>query len=287
MSNDSPSPPDLAASSPVPIAVDLKFPEAPRWHDGALWISDQLGGHVLRVSGGTTEVVVAVEQPSGLGFLSDGTLRVAVIEPPRVIDVRSGTIAPDSADLSNFGRRLNDLVVDALDRTYVDVYQNYRGEPDSTLVLLDPRRGPRVVADGLAFPNGVAVTPDGATLIVSETYGERISAFDVAADGSLDNRRVWAPLPGMHPDGLCLDADGAAWIANYLDGEFLRVTEGGTVQQRIAFPGRWALSCCLGGDDGRTLFCCTAVTSHGDYRNGVARGFVDECRVDVESVGCP
>jgi sugar lactone lactonase YvrE len=287
VNGDSSPAPEGGPTRPVPIGGDLKFPEAPRWHDGALWLSDQLGGHVLRVAGGTTEVVVAVEQPSGLGFLSDGTLRVAVIEPPRVIDVTSGTISSDSADLATFGRRLNDLVVDALDRTYVDVYQNYRGEPDSALVLLDPRHGPRVVADGLAFPNGIAVTPDGATLIVSETYGERLSAFDVATDGSLDNRRVWAPLPGMHPDGLCLDADGAAWIANYLDGEFLRVTEGGTVQQRIAFPGRWALSCCLGGDDGRSLFCCTAETSHRDYRNGVARGYVDECRVDVESVGCP
>jgi sugar lactone lactonase YvrE len=266
---------------------ELQFPEGPRWHDGALWFSDQLGGRVLRQDGDTMETAFELGRPSGLGFLSDGTMRVATMEPPEIVDVPSGVTGQHHVDLSTFGNHLNDLVVDRFDRTYVDVYQNYGERPNGSLVLVDPDGRARLVAEQLAFPNGVAVTPDGSTLIVSETFAGCLTAFDVATDGSLRNRRVWADLPGAHPDGLCLDSDGAVWVASFLEGEFLKVTEGGAIVERIVVADRWALSCCLGGDDGRTLFCCTAVTTQRDYLNGHALGFVDPHRVDVQGVGCP
>ncbi len=266
---------------------ELQFPEGPRWHDGALWFSDQLGGRVLRQDGDTIETALELGRPSGLGFLSDGTMRVAIMEPPEIVDVPSGARGQRHADLSDFGNHLNDLVVDRFDRTYIDVYQNYGERPSGSLVLMDPDGTARLVAERLAFPNGVAVTPDGGTLIVSETFAGCLTAFEVATDGSLHNRRVWADLPGAHPDGLCLDAEGAVWVASFLEGEFLRVAEGGAIVERIVVGDRWALSCCLGGSDRRTLFCCTAVTTQRDYLNGQALGFVDAHRVEVQGVGCP
>lgn len=279
-------PPDLKRGTEG-IHSELQFPEGPRWHDGALWFSDQLGGRVLRQDGDTIETALELGRPSGLGFLSDGSVRVAAMEPPEIVDVPSGERARRHADLSDFGNHLNDLVVDGFDRTYVDVYQNYGARPNGSLVLVDPDGKSRVVAEQLAFPNGVAVTPDGDTLIVSETFAGCLTAFDVATDGSLGNRRVWADLPGAHPDGLCLDAEGAVWVASFLEGEFLRVTEGGAIVERILVADRWALSCCLGGDDGHTLFCCTAVTTQRNYLQGRAVGYIDAHRVDVKGVGCP
>jgi len=283
------SPPNRPAHPREKARLDgeLKFPEGPRWHDGALWFSDQLGGRVLRLGGGTIETQLELGRPSGLGFLSDGTVRVATMEPPEIVDVSIRASGRRHADLSSFGNHLNDLVVDRFDRTYVDVYQNYGERPNGTLVLVDPEGRTRVVAEQLAFPNGITVTPDGTVLIVSETFASCLTAFDVTTDGSLHNRRIWADLPGTHPDGLCLDAEGAVWVASFLEGEFLRVTEGGTITDRIVVADRWALSCCLGGDDDRTLFLCTAKTTQRDYLRGRAVGYIDAHRVEVQGVGCP
>ena len=220
-------------------AIDLKFPEGPRWHDGAVWFSDQLGGRVLSLAGTAIETEHVLDRPSGLGFLPDGTVRVAVMEPPQIVDFPSGAAGPRHTDLSGFGSHLNDLVVDRLGRTYVDVYQDYGATANGSLVLIDPDGNLRLAAEQLAFPNGIAVTPDGGTLIVSETYAGCLTAFDIASDGSLGKRRVWADLPGAHPDGLCLDAEGAVWVASFLESEFLRVTEGGTIGRRMDAGGRW------------------------------------------------
>jgi len=264
----------------------LKFPEGPRWHESSFWFSDQLGDNVWRVGeDGVAQVVCALDRPSGLGFPSSGGVLVALMRERRVVRVFDGDVQT-AFDLSMFGAQLNDMVIDRLGRVYVDVYGDDLRE-NAALVVICPGAAPRLAAPDLNMPNGVAVTPDGDRLLVSETFAERVTAFDVAPDGSLANRTTWAHVPGMFPDGLCLDESGAIWVASYSKGEFLRLAEGGRVFDRIAYPGRWALSCALGGDDGRTLLLCTAEATMDGYVSGDAKGFVETRRVDVAGVGCP
>lgn len=267
----------------------LKFPEGPRWRDGAWWISDQLGDRILQVRpDGSSEVVCEMRRPSGLGFLADGSLLAARMEEPSLLRVTDGTVE-EVVDLRSTTAHLNDMFVGPDGRAYLDAYDDVfdRSTHRLLMVRLD-QPAVVVVAEPLAYPNGIAVTPDGRTLIVSETFGGQLTAFDVQPDGSLDGRRAWATLPrGTHPDGLCLDERGDVWVASYLSGEFLHLREGGEVLHRLAFPGRWALSCSLGGDDGRTLLLCTAETSQDDYFAGRSVGHLDTARVEVAGVQRP
>jgi len=263
------------------------FPEGPRWRDGRWWLSDQLGHRVLTLDeSGAWSVVAEVPRPSGLGFLPDGILWVATMDEARIVAV-GGDGVREAVSLRHLAAHLNDMVVDSRGRAYLDAYGD-RSAPESGLLLVVPGEPPRSVAGGLAFPNGLIVTPDGRTLLVAETLAGRITAFDVLADGSLGNRRVWAQLPGSTPDGMCLDSEGAVWVASYRSGEFLRVREGGEVLDRLSSDdGRWAMACALGGHDGRTLLLCTAATTTKDYFAGVATGRLALHRVDVPGVGCP
>jgi sugar lactone lactonase YvrE len=163
------------------------------------------------------------------------------------------TTATEVVDLQSTTRHLNDMFVGPDGRIYIDAYDDHFDRTTHRLLLVAPGSEPVVVAAPLDYPNGVAITLEGRTLIVSETFGTKLTAFDVETDGTLTARRVWAELPrGTHPDGLCIDATGAVWVASYLSGEFLRVREGGEVLRTVSFDGRWALSCSLGGDDGRS-----------------------------------
>lgn len=266
----------------------LRFPEGPRWRDGTWWISDQLGGTVHRVDdAGQHECVLEVDAPSGLGFLPDGALLVACMNDPCL--VRMGDGEPDEVvDLRAVAGHLNDMVVTPEGRAYVDVYDDHFDRSTQRVVMVTPDGDATVVAEDVAYPNGIVTTPDGTTLLLAETFGGCITAFAVEADGTLSGRRTWAELPaGTHPDGLCLDADGDVWVASYLAGEFLHVREGGEVRDRVSVPGRWAMSCCLGGDDGRSLLLCTAETTQDDYFAGRAVGHLDVVRVGVPGVGRP
>jgi sugar lactone lactonase YvrE len=298
-------------------ASDLSFPEGPRWHDGRWWLSDQLGGRILTLDeAGAWSLAAVVARPSGLGFTPEGTLWAATMEPPRVVagvpgsvspgsvspgsvspgsvspgSVSPGSVSPGSvwpvpleevADLGHLATSLNDMVVDDLGRAYVDAY-GARSEPGH-LVLVTADGGSRVVADDLAFPNGLVVTADGTTLLVAETFAERITAFSIAPDGGLGDRRIWASLPGETPDGICVDTEGALWVSSFRRGEFLRVREGGNVIDRIALgDGRWAMACALGGADGRTLLLCTATTTTRDYFAGRSSGRIGLTQVEVRA----
>lgn len=269
------------------IVIDgLKFPEGPRWHDGALWFSDQLGGGICRVdaAGGVT-TLATVERPSGLGFAADGSVLAATMSNCEVVRVSPAGEVIEEVDLSAHGAHLNDMFVDDRGRMYVDAYGEDWNAGD--LLLVDGGEI-RVAASGLAFPNGVTTTLDGATLLIAETFAAQITAFDVAADGGLSGRRVWASIPDKAPDGLCLDAEGAVWVASYLHGEFLRVREGGEVTDTLTSPpGRWAMACALGGDDGRTLYLCSADTDQAGYFAGTAVGHLETVQVEVPGVGRP
>ncbi len=246
----------------TPFLDQLAFPESPRWHEGALWFSDFYTHRVQRVDmAGHCETVVTVPgQPSGLGWLPDGRLLVVSMTDRRLLRLDGDTLT-EVADLSALAPfHCNDMVVDAVGRAYIGNFGfdfATRQTPRATgLILVQPDGQARVVADELMFPNGTVITPDGRTLIIGESYASRLTAFDIADDGSLSGRRVWAALDGAAPDGISLDAEGAIWLASPMSREVLRVREGGEVTHRIATPGQ-AVACMLGGPDGCTLFVLT------------------------------
>ena len=283
-------------TTPVPsVLIDgLIFPECPRWQQGKLWLSDMGGRQVLTVDAeGRSEVKASVERPAGLGFLPDGRLLMVSEADPFV-----RRLDPDGlhivADLSSLGSVvLNDMVVDRQGRAYIgdDAFDMTAGTPPKPgrLILVAPGGSGRVVAEGLGFPNGVVITPDDKTLIVAETMARCLTTFDVAADGSLSGRRLFADVgaSGLMPDGICLDAEGAVWVASVATGEFVRVAEGGGVTQRIPVPGKWAVACMLGGQDRRTLFLCTAQTTPADLAQGKSAGRIETARVEVPGAGLP
>ena len=275
----------------------LVFPEGPRWHGGRLWFSDIHACKVMAVDlAGLSETIASVPQrPSGLGFLPDERL-LAV----SVLDGRLLRLDPEGAhtyaDLNAPGGVLpNDMVVGEDGRAYVgDVaFEISAGPPrPGNVILVTPDGAARVVAEGLSYPNGMVIAPDGKTLIVAETIGRRLTAFDIAADGSLSGRRTFADLAtgaigGTHPDGICLDAEGAVWVASPPTSEFVRVREGGDVTHRIDVSGRWAVACVLGGEDRRTLFLCTARTTLADLGRGNSIGWIETARADVPGAGRP
>ncbi|HEY0825473.1 MAG TPA: SMP-30/gluconolactonase/LRE family protein, partial [Ramlibacter sp.] len=252
-------------SSPLrPFVAGLAFPEAPRWHAGALWFSDFYLQRVQRATpDGTVETVLELDdQPSGLGWLPDGRLLLVGMKKRQLLRLDAGGVAVH-AELGAFAPSYcNDLLVDAQGRAYVgnfgfDLHGRAPFAP-TVLLMVSPDGSVRVVAEDMHFPNGMALTPDGGTLLVAESYGKRISAFDVRPDGTLTGRRTWARFEekGVAPDGLCLDAEGAAWVASPVSREVLRVREGGAITRRIPTPEQ-ATACALGGPDGRTLYVTT------------------------------
>jgi sugar lactone lactonase YvrE len=247
--------------TPPALLLDgLAFAEAPRWHDGALWFSDFFLQQVLRVDAqGRCEVMAELpNQPSGLGWAPDGRLLVVSMLDHRLMRLDPGGLVT-VAELGAFATGpCNDMVVDARGGAYIgnfgfDLFAEPVVRRSAALVYVAPDGMARIVAEGLEFPNGAVITPDGRTLIVAETWGRRLSAFRIAADGSLHDRRVWAALDKLAPDGICLDAEGAVWVASPRGNEFVRVREGGLITERIACAQQ-AIACALGGVDGKRLF---------------------------------
>jgi sugar lactone lactonase YvrE len=276
-----------------PLAGGISFPEGPRWHDGRLWFSDIYAEWVRSVGldGVVEDVVTVPGKPSGLGFTPDGSLLVVSVEQRRLLRLDAGDLH-EVADLTAFtGGPCNDMVVDGHGRAYVGNYgfDFFAGEKlaPATLAMVAPDGAVRVVADGLTFPNGCAVTPDGRTLIVAVSFAHRLTAFDIDGDGHLSGRRVWADVGRAVPDGIALDVEGGVWFGSPYAGEFLHVVEGGTVTHRVATPGRWAVACALGGPDRRTLFLCQAETTPEDVAAGQSRGWISTIGVDVPGAGWP
>jgi sugar lactone lactonase YvrE len=236
--------------------------EAPRWHDNRLWCTDMGAGEVLAIDLDSKSEVVARVPPLGLGFLPDGRLLIVSMRDGLLLRREPDGSLVTHADLTSLSRRpWNDLVVDGRGNAYVDnIGFDFPGgefTPAGIIALVTPDGTVRQVAAGLAFPNGMAVTPDNATLIIAESYGARLTAFDLAADGSLSHQRVWASLEGAHPDGICLDAEGAVWYADVPAKRCVRVREGGEVLQTVDLD-RGCFACALGGTDKRTLFMVAA-----------------------------
>ncbi len=271
----------------------LGFAERPRWHEGRLWFSDMGTGQVRTVDlEGRAEVVLDVAgRPSGLGWLPDGRLLVVSMADRRVLRrEHDGTVVEhaDLAGLASFD--CNDMVVDGRGRAWVgnagfDLSVRPLQVHPAQIVLVTPDGLARVVDDEVVFPNGAVVTPDGSTLVVAETFGQRLTAFTIAADGSLARRRVFADLSGSAPDGICLDAEGAVWVADATGDACLRVREGGEVVDRVD-TGRGCFACMLGGPDRRTLFLLTAE----GFRGAAIRrrtGAIEAVAVEVPGAGWP
>lgn len=277
------------------ISRDVIFGEGPRWRDGWLWFSDMRAGEVKRIRpDGEQETVFTLEgEPSGLGWLPDGTLLVVSMIDHRLLRRRDGVLG-EVADLSPWcGGRANDMVVDQYGHAFVGNmgFDYEKGEPMQPTVLLrvDPDGGVSVAARDLACPNGMAITADGGTLVVGQSGSRELAAFDLAADGELANRQVYASLPeGVVSDGLCLDADDNVWVASPVSHEFLHLRRGtDQVLHRISTGKRYAIACMLGGEDRRTLFCLTAGSLHLSGDPGQIDGQVATLRVEVPGAGWP
>jgi sugar lactone lactonase YvrE len=288
----------------------MSYLECPRWHDGRLYVSDFYTQRVVGLDldgGGEPETVAEVpQQPSGIGWLPDGSMLVVSMRDRRLLRVRDGAAPEPYADLSDLAPwHLNDMVVDAHGRAYVGNFgfDLMSGAPirSAAIVRVDPDGSAAVAADDLRFPNGTVIFPDGRTLVVAETLGGRLTAFDVEDDGALTNRRVWAQLSevpdtddlmeligagGVAPDGIALDAEGAIWVADAIGARVLRVREGGEIVEEIA-PGTGVFACGLGGAGGRTLVMCAAPSFAEHERRDTREAQLLACEVDVPRAGLP
>ncbi len=244
---------------PQILMSGLMFPESPRWHDDRLWVADWGAQELVAVNlQGESDVIVNV--PSfrfSIDWLPDGCLLIVSASTGQLLRRERDESMVTHADLTGLSDHpWNEIVVDGRGNAYINNigFDFPDGEfATGIIAAVAPDGSVRQVADGVAFPNGMVVTPDNATLIVAESYGSRLTAFDIAADGSLANRRVWADLDGGAPDGICLDTEGAIWYGDVPNKRCVRVREGGEALQTIELD-RGCFACMLGGENTQTLF---------------------------------
>jgi sugar lactone lactonase YvrE len=275
---------------PRVLCDGIIFGESARWHDGRFWFSDWGTGEVLAVDrAGQREVVHRISTfPFSLDWLPDGRLLIASSGLDR--EELDGSLAPH-ADVAALAPAWNEIVVDGRGNAYINQagFDLMSGaEPAAgTVAVVTATGGVRTVAEDVWFPNGMAVTADDATLIVAESYRNRLTAFAIEEDGSLTDRRVWAELGSDVPDGICVDAEGAVWYADVPNRHCVRVREGGEVLQTIELD-RGCFSCALGGPEGRTLFI-VATEWHGPQAMlaGEPTGQVVTVEVAVPHAGHP
>jgi sugar lactone lactonase YvrE len=274
------------------ILIDnLCFGEGPRWRDGALWLSDMHDRKVLRVAAqGNAETVLELEddEPSGLGWLPNGDLLIVSMGKKRLLrfDGAQLTVHADLGELATW--HCNDMVVDEKGHAYVgnfgfDLHTNAEPRP-AEIILVQADGTATIQDDGVMFPNGCVITPDGKTFIVGESFGGCLSAFDIAEDGSLSNKRLWAQLPeGAVPDGICQDDQGGIWAASPTSNECIRLLEGGEVTHRIDV-GRSAIACAIGGDE---LFVLTSTSIDPDQCRANRDGRVEVYPAPYPRAGWP
>lgn len=290
------------------LIAGMSFTECPRWRDGRLYFSDFYTGRVMAVGlDGTAETIVQIAGiPAGLGFLPDGRMIFAEKRERKVWRREPDGSLVVHADLSGLvANHLNEMIVDSDGRAWAGNYgfDLDGGAPIATTVMIcvEPDGSARVVADGLVFPNGTVLSADGKTLIVAETFGNRLSAFEVTSD-RLGERRDWArfgDLPAttdvmevieqaeVVPDGICMDAEGAVWVADVAHHRVIRVAEGGAILEDIPTEGIMPFACMLGGDDGRTLFVCVAESFVEEVASAQHKAAIWWTRVGVGHAGTP
>jgi len=284
---------------PETILDGLAFPEGPRWHDGALYFSDMHDGIVWRLTpeGAAAKVAEVPGLPSGLGWLPDGSLCV-VSMTDRLLLRHDGQGFTTYAKLTfDTPYPINDMVIDHTGRAYIGGFgfdlNKCEAPRASVLFCVETYGSVRVAAENLLFPNGMVITPDSKvpnffnTLIVAETFGAKLTAFTIQADGDLIGRRTFADLKDIAPDGICLDEQGGVWVACPNTESIIRVKEGGEVTDTIALPGRHSYACMLGGSDHRDLYICTAQSFYPEQTRTQRAGKIEMVRVDVPGAGLP
>lgn len=283
----------MSALATSPFVDGYVFLEGPRWHEGRLWVSDIWAHKVYCIEeDGRAEIAAEVpERPSGLGFLPDGTPLIVSMQDRRVYRLDNGVLELH-ADIGNVvNADINDMVVDDQGRAYVgDMgYDLFGGGPSAPggITLIEADGSYRTVATGLDFPNGMVITDGGDTLVVAESFGERLRAFDRAANGELSNPRVYATLEGLVPDGICLDVDGNIWVAGAMGGAFVKVSPAGEVVAHIDVGPDAAIACQLGGSDGRTLHCLVYAGGIEELSSGKPGARIETVRVDSAAAGSP
>ncbi len=276
-----------------PILDGGRYFEGPRWHSGRLWFVDCMDRTLLSLDpSGACEQHAKFEDdtPCGLGVLPDGKLVVLTMFRKRLMTYADGQLSL-YADLSAIATgTIDDMIVDGLGRAYVgDLGFDLPPPSDrgsvGRIILVMPDGETRIVADGLRFPNGIAVSADNRRLVVAEMDGECLADYDIEADGGLKFRNRFGNMKS--PDGICLDHDEAVWVASFDEDAFIRVNRDGRELQRIDVPGRRAIACVLGGPDRRTLFCLSAVTSPEQLRQRQSSARIDVVEVEIPGAGCP
>jgi sugar lactone lactonase YvrE len=245
--------PRIIHMNPAPrtLLTGLAFGESPRWHDGRLWFANWGTQQIVAANpAGKSEVIATVPTtlPFSIDWLPDGEMLIVSGPESLILRLEPDGALVEHADLKPFGSLWNEIVIDGRGNTYVN---------GAALVLITPEGAVRKLAEDFAFPNGMAITPDNTTLIVAESHARRLTAFDIAADGSLANRRVWADLRDGVPDGICVDVENAVWYADVPNKRCVRVREGGEVLETINLD-RGCFACMLGGSDRKTLFIVAA-----------------------------
>ena len=276
----------------------LTFTEGPRWRDGRLYFSDFFTHRVLAVDtkGNMETIVETPQQPSGLGWSPDGSMLIVSMNDKKLLSFSNGELS-EVANLSQLATHFcNDMVVDKKGNAYVGNFgfDLHAGEPikPTNLILVRPGEEPCEVAENVFFPNGTVITPDDKTLIVGETFASCLTAFDINEDGTLANRRVWADLRSIEegytpvPDGICLDAEGAIWVASPSTNDVIRVQEGGDLLDKVEVD-RGAFACMLGGENGNTLFISTANDSTEEACLKERSARIEVIDVDVPRAGLP
>jgi sugar lactone lactonase YvrE len=270
-----------------------RYFEGPRWHAGRLWFVDCMDRTLLSLdASGRSELHAKFEDdtPCGLGILPDGRLVVLTMFRKRLMTYADGKLTL-YADLSRIAEgTIDDMIVDGLGRAYVgDLGFDLPPPPDrgpfGRIILVMPDGATRVVADGLRFPNGIAVSADNSRLVVAEMDGACLAEYDIEADGGLKFRSRFGSMKS--PDGICLDHDGAVWVASFDEDAFIRVGRDGRESQRIEVRGRRAIACALGGAERRTLFCLSAATSYEELRQRKSSARIDVVDVEVPGAGYP
>jgi sugar lactone lactonase YvrE len=275
------------------LLAGLAFGESPRWHDGRLWFVD-FGAHEVGAVDlqGKKELVDRLpDMPMGIDFLPGGRLLIVSVNDAKLLRHEADGSLTTYADLAPVSKKpWGDMVVDGRGNAYVgNLGFDFPGGEfaPGSIGLVTPDGAVRQVAERVSFPNGMAVTPDNRTLILAESYGERLTAFDIASDGSLSNQRVWASTPGDHPDGICLDSEAAVWYADVGTKRCVRVRRGGEVLQVVEVD-RGCYACMLGGPDRRTLFIMAAEFPGASFGPDAPKtGQVLTVQVDVPGVGWP
>ena len=275
------------------LAAGFVFPEGPRWHDGKLWFSDQhdCRVHVLNPDGTPVESFEVAGRPSGMGWLPDGDLIVVSMLEHRLLRRRAGKLT-QYADLSALHPgHSNDMVVDETGCAFVGNigFDFHAGEDfrPTVMALVTPDGAVSAAAENIACPNGTVITADGKRLIVAESYGNCLTEYDIAVDGKLVNRRLFADLAGRMPDGICLDADECIWVAAPFVGAVLRVRRGGAVVDTVPVEDGAPYACMLGGADGHDLFICCATHHEPELTVKVREGRIATARAPAARAGWP